>query len=311
MDADPPSNVRLTDTQLAILAALCRPIAAGNRYATPATNQEIAEKVFLSVDAVKGHLRTLYRKFGIEDLPHNQKRARLVELAIEGDYVESAAPSAEAESASEAVAPSSAEETAPGPANVPLGSVEAIREAERAAAAARPKSQKRSYGPYITLAILILVVIGASLSVSGIFNQGPTAVKAPTSAAFRKEVAGYCKLALEGAPSNAGQGRTERARGYLEVIETIRGRLQSLVQPTLPDIGLERFTTGLTTAANYTSDVAQEPPAPGSEAEAKDVSELTFAAGQVQAGAVGYKLGHDCIAIGDLVARSAENAAAP
>ena len=88
----------------------------------------------------------------------------------------------------------------------------------------------------------------------------------------------------------------------------MRGRLQSLIQPTLPAIGLERFSTGLTTAANYTSDVAQEPPAPGSEA-AKDVAELTFAAGQVQAGAVGYKLGHDCVAIGDLVARSAENAA--
>jgi hypothetical protein len=303
MDADPPSDVRLTDTQLAILAALCRPIAAGSKYATPATNQEIAEEVFLSVDAVKGHLRTLYRKFGVEDLPQNQKRARLVELAIEGGYVESEAASAVAAAKPEPT-------SAPRPAGVPLGSIEAIREAERASAAARPKSQKRSYGPYITLAILILVMIGATLSISGIFNQGPTATKAPTPAAFRAEVAGYCKLALEGAPSTTGQGRTERARGYLEVIETMRGRLQSLVQPTLPDIALERFTTGLTTAANYTSDVAQDPAAPGSEAEAKDVAELTFAAGQVQAGAVGYKLGHDCVAIGDLVARSAQNAVA-
>ena len=91
MDADSPTDVRLTDTQLRILAALCRPISAGNHFATPATNQEIAEEVFLSVDAVKGHLRTLYRKFGIEDLPHNQKRARLVELATRGGYVETAA----------------------------------------------------------------------------------------------------------------------------------------------------------------------------------------------------------------------------
>jgi hypothetical protein len=292
--AEPPNDVRLTDTQLGILAALCRPIAAGNSHATPATNQEIADEVLLSVDAVKGHLRTLYGKFGIEDLPDDQKRARLVGLAIEGGYVESAA--------------------APAPcprADVPLGSVETLREAERAAAAARPKEEKRSIGPYVTLAILILVVIGATLSISGIFNQGPTATKAPSPAAFRTEVAGYCRLALDGAPSTAGQGRAERARGYLAVIETIRGRLQSLVQPTLPNIALERFSNGLTTAANYTSDVAQEPPAPGSDAEAKYVSELTFAAGQVQAGAVGYKLGHDCVAIGDLVARSAANAAAP
>jgi hypothetical protein len=309
---EPPNDVRLTDTQLGILAALCRPIAAGNSYATPATNQEIADEVFLSVDAVKGHLRTLYRKFGIEDLPHNQKRARLVELAIEGGYVESAA--AEGGAADPGGVESEAAATtppAPARADVPLGSVEARREAERAAAAARPPEEKRSWGPYITIAILILVIIGASLAVSGIFNQGSTATKAPTPAAFRAEVSGYCKLAMEGAPTAEGGDRAELARGYLEVIETMRGRLQSLVDPNVPDIALERFSTGLTTAANYTSDVAQRPPAPGSETEAKYVSELTFAAGQVQAGAVGYKLGHDCVAIGDLVARSAENAAAP
>jgi hypothetical protein len=314
---EPPNDVRLTDTQLGILAALCRPIAAGNSYATPATNQEIADEVFLSVDAVKGHLRTLYRKFGIEDLPHNQKRARLVELAIEGGYVESEARSEaatvepSASSPTEASDPSGAETAASPRHDVPLGSVEALREAERAAAAANPKPPKRQWGPYITITILVLVIIGASLAVSGIFNQGSPAPKAPSEATYRKEVAGYCKLAIEGAPETSGQSREEIARGYLEVIETMRGRLQSLVQPTVPSIALERFSTGLTTAANYTSDVATEPAPAGSEEEAKDVSELTFAAGAVQAGAVGYKLGHDCVAIGDLVARSAENAAAP
>jgi hypothetical protein len=315
---DPPNDVRLTDTQLGILAALSRPLAAGNRFATPATNQEIADEVFLSVDAVKGHLRTLYRKFGIEDLPHNQKRARLVELAIEGGYVDSAPAAPEptggasmTEPAGSAATPEPAPTAARARADVPLGSVEALREAERAAAAARPKQERRSIGPYVTIVILVLVVIGASLSVSGIFNQGSTATKAPSPAAFRREVAGYCRLALAGAPPAAGQNRAERARGYLEVIETMRGRFESLVQPTVPDIALERFQTGLTTAANYTSDVAQGPAPAGSEEEAKDVSELTFAAGQVQAGAVGYELGHDCVAIGDLVARSANNAAAP
>jgi hypothetical protein len=303
--AEPPNDVRLTDTQLGILAALCRPIAAGNSYATPATNQEIAAEVFLGVDAVKGHLRTLYRKFGIEDLPHNQKRARLVELAIEGGYVESATRRAEGDGAQDPTPDPPARH------DVPLGSVEALREAERAAAAARPREEKREWGPYITIAILIVVVIGVSLAVSGIFNQGSTATPAPTPAAFRAQVADYCKLAIEGAPRSAGQDRAERARGYLEVIETMRGRLQSLVDPNVPSIDLERFSTGLTTAANYTSDVAQKLPAPGSATEAKYVSELTFAAGQVQAGAVGYKLGHDCVAIGELVADSAENAAAP
>ncbi|MBS1860473.1 MAG: hypothetical protein JSS68_02055 [Actinobacteria bacterium] len=91
----------------------------------------------------------------------------------------------------------------------------------------------------------------------------------------------------------------------------MRGRLESLVPPTTTDVALERFGAGLANAANYTSDVAERPPAPGSAAEAKDVAELTFAAGQVQAGAIGYGLGHQCIAIGDLVADSAANAAAP
>ena len=306
---DPQHDVRLTDTQLGILAALCRPLAGGNHFATPATNQEVADEVFLSVDAVKGHLRTLYRKFGIEDLPHNQKRARLVELAIEGGYVPSEGGVATGSSAPERSGDAGDRPTPAGQPS-PAGPATAIPQAPLRPVA--DGDSGRSWTPYVTLVILILVVIGATLSISGIFNQGPTAeVEPPTPAAFRKEVAGYCRLALEGAPSTAGQGQAAKARSYLEVIETVRGRFESLVQPTLPDISLERFSIGLVNAANFTSDVAKSPAPAGSAAEAKDVAELTFAAGQVQAGAVGYELGHDCVAIGDLVARSAENAAAP
>lgn len=284
MDADSPTDVRLTDTQLGILAALCRPIASGNHFATPATNQEIADEVFLSVDAVKGHLRTLYRKFGIEDLPHNQKRARLVELAIEGGYVKREEPT--------------------GP----------ITEAERIARTTPPKkgASNRYLRPVITSVVLVAVIAGSVLATSGILGSSSPSPEVPTVAAYRAEVAGYCKLALAGAPETvAGQSRAAIARGYLEVIETMRGRLQSLIPPTSGNLALERFGAGLTNAANYTSAVAESPPAPGSKAEAEDVAELTFAAGQVQAGAVGYELGHDCLAIGDLVASSAENAAAP
>jgi len=32
---------------------------------------------------VKTHLRVLFHKFGIEELPQNQKRARLAEMALE------------------------------------------------------------------------------------------------------------------------------------------------------------------------------------------------------------------------------------
>src|SRR5205823_11020520 len=47
---------QLTPTQRKILLALCRPYKSGE-FAAPATNGQIAAEVFLSVDAVKAHLR--------------------------------------------------------------------------------------------------------------------------------------------------------------------------------------------------------------------------------------------------------------
>lgn len=77
-----------TETQLKVLAALCRPCAEAGRFATPATNESIAKELFLSVDAVKGHLRALFGKFAIGDLPQNQKRMRLVQMALEAGTVD-------------------------------------------------------------------------------------------------------------------------------------------------------------------------------------------------------------------------------
>jgi predicted component of type VI protein secretion system len=73
----------LSPTQRKVLVALCRPYRQGGAYATPATNQQIAEQVFLSVDGVKTHLRTLFNMFGLAHLPQNQKRATLVERAMQ------------------------------------------------------------------------------------------------------------------------------------------------------------------------------------------------------------------------------------
>lgn len=72
----------LSSTQRQILTALCRPYKQDTPYATPASNLQVAAEVFLSVDAVKTHLRTLFQKFHIEDLPQNQKRTKLVERAF-------------------------------------------------------------------------------------------------------------------------------------------------------------------------------------------------------------------------------------
>jgi FHA domain len=71
----------VTPIQHGILVALCRPVKA-SAYAAPATNREIAAEVFLSVDAVKAHLRVLFDRFGLEGLPQNQKRARLAASAL-------------------------------------------------------------------------------------------------------------------------------------------------------------------------------------------------------------------------------------
>jgi hypothetical protein len=77
----------LTDAQRRVLVELCRPYAGGERFAVPATNKEIAERVFLSVDAVKGHLRILFDRFGLSDLAQNEKRARLAEAALRSGAV--------------------------------------------------------------------------------------------------------------------------------------------------------------------------------------------------------------------------------
>jgi len=77
------SAVPLTAAQHAVLLALCRPYKHQRAYASPATNLVIADELALSVDAVKTHLRVLVRKFAIDELPQNQKRARLAEIALQ------------------------------------------------------------------------------------------------------------------------------------------------------------------------------------------------------------------------------------
>jgi hypothetical protein len=78
-----PQQQQLTDMQRRVLVALCRPYREGGSFATPATNQQIASEVFLSIDAVKMHLRTLFLRFELAELPQNRKRAALAECALQ------------------------------------------------------------------------------------------------------------------------------------------------------------------------------------------------------------------------------------
>ncbi|MDA0166693.1 FHA domain-containing protein [Solirubrobacter ginsenosidimutans] len=75
------STVPLSENQRKVLVALCRPLK-DSAYAAPATNKAIADEIHLSVDAVKAHLRVLFERFGLDDLPQNQKRARLAAVAL-------------------------------------------------------------------------------------------------------------------------------------------------------------------------------------------------------------------------------------
>jgi len=75
------ATVPLTPTQRKVLIALCRPVLE-SRLSSPATNKQIADEVFLSVDAVKAHLRALFERFSLDDLPQNEKRARLAKQAL-------------------------------------------------------------------------------------------------------------------------------------------------------------------------------------------------------------------------------------
>ena len=84
-----PRGSRVDDlpiTQRQVLIALARPYKH-DEFAAPATNGQIAQELHLSVDAVKAHLRMLFQRFGIEDLPQNQKRSRLVAEALQSGIV--------------------------------------------------------------------------------------------------------------------------------------------------------------------------------------------------------------------------------
>ena len=64
-----------------VLRALCRPLV-DDSSAMPASNEEIAEKVALSVDSVKARLRAQYELYGLVELRQGEKRTRLARLLL-------------------------------------------------------------------------------------------------------------------------------------------------------------------------------------------------------------------------------------
>ena len=82
VSAPTSAAVPISPAQRRVLVALCRPYRGGAPHALPAGNREIGDELFLSTDGVKTHVRALFERFGVEDLPQNRKRARLAELAF-------------------------------------------------------------------------------------------------------------------------------------------------------------------------------------------------------------------------------------
>jgi len=77
----------VSPAQRRVLVELCRPFKQGASFATPATNAEIAAELHLSVDAVKTHLRALFEKFDLAELPQSGKRVALVQRAMQAGLI--------------------------------------------------------------------------------------------------------------------------------------------------------------------------------------------------------------------------------
>jgi hypothetical protein len=81
--AAPPA---ISSAQRRVLIALCRPLA-GAGFATLPSNGEIAEELFLSSETVKSHMHALFHAFELDEVPPQQKRARLAAAALERGVV--------------------------------------------------------------------------------------------------------------------------------------------------------------------------------------------------------------------------------
>lgn len=78
---------RLTEAERRVLVALCRPLLGPGVVATPASNREIADELCISLSGVKSHVRALFGKLDVDDLPQNRKRAQLARRALESGLV--------------------------------------------------------------------------------------------------------------------------------------------------------------------------------------------------------------------------------
>jgi hypothetical protein len=80
------AQIFVSNAQRRVLIALCRPFAGAGFAALP-SNGVIADELCLSAETVKSHLHALFQAFGLDDVPPQQKRARLAATALEQGVV--------------------------------------------------------------------------------------------------------------------------------------------------------------------------------------------------------------------------------
>jgi pSer/pThr/pTyr-binding forkhead associated (FHA) protein len=74
--------VHLTPTDRRLLEVLAAPLRETGT-AVPATNEEIARALGVTVASVKARLHSLFQRYGLDQLPQNEKRARLAVVALD------------------------------------------------------------------------------------------------------------------------------------------------------------------------------------------------------------------------------------
>jgi len=81
------SAARLTPGERRVLVALCEPLLRDPGSGIAASNNEIAERLSLSVAGVKTQIRALFARLEVDDLPQNRKRAELARRAVAAGLV--------------------------------------------------------------------------------------------------------------------------------------------------------------------------------------------------------------------------------
>jgi pSer/pThr/pTyr-binding forkhead associated (FHA) protein len=86
--ASPAGVTGVTPGQQRVLVALCQPfLDSSEPGATPPSNSELAESLGVSTEAVRTHLKALFKLFELPDLAQNRKRAELARRALAAGIV--------------------------------------------------------------------------------------------------------------------------------------------------------------------------------------------------------------------------------